>query len=151
MLWGNTSAISIWTLAIAAIAAISSIGGVIWHAKFSERSETEVWQRNLRVQVYGALASEAEIFSTMTTAYPPTSRSQLMDQIQVLSSRLSDVTTFGATEVSDRGFVMLKAFAVLALSANPSDRIDSAERSTATSAFSDYRKAIRRSLGITDR
>jgi hypothetical protein len=78
------------------VAAFGSIGGVIWVARFGQRSEHHVWQRNLRERLYGECAVIADgLAKSMVDA-----NNALTDELAMrLSDKAAEVEMFGSVPV----------------------------------------------------
>jgi hypothetical protein len=58
------SGIQWWTLGVAGAAVVASVVGILLNHHFSQRSEHDVWLRDLRVRLYAEFAETVqELFS----------------------------------------------------------------------------------------
>lgn len=141
---GNTSLVQSATLVVAGIAAIASIVGVFFAARLSARSEQRVWQRDLRMQIYGALAVSVEEFSIrLTKSFRESTFEERLAAYDEVFRNLTEVRTYGALDVVQAADNMFIALAHVMF------EVDNFEtRSELDETLVKYRTALRNSLQI---
>jgi hypothetical protein len=144
VLSSTISGIQIWTLVLAGLAVVASIAGTFVSAHLSARSEHDIWQRDLRIQLYAELASTAEAFIDLLMKYPPATFEEKLIANSNLLRKLADVETYGSKDVRKAAKAMFDALAINL----PGDSFES--RSEAEDSLTAYRSAVRSSLEIDD-
>ncbi len=164
------STIQIWTLIVAGLAAIFSLGSAIYTGWVSQRSEHRVWQRDLRVRIYSECTAVAEEFITLLTSFSANAHRTYRDQASHneelehltkvrqfridLVNKINEVQTFGANEVSSAGFLLgqalLHALDVIVNDPVPDLNTVRAELAKPGSSLVDFRSSVRKSLKISD-
>jgi hypothetical protein len=142
--FASASGIQIATLIVAALAVISSFAGPYYVARFSTRAEHRVWQRGLRVRIYGELAQSADEYSELLSRTPPANREERLVAVLALSNKVTEVDTFGSISVSTAALEVLRQCAVTTVDTSEE------QRQVAMHSITEYRKTVRSSLGISD-
>jgi hypothetical protein len=96
---GAASAIQVWTLVVATLAVLASVGGIIANAQMSARSEHQTWKRDLRSQYYTALDDEVENVKRTLGKSPSPSKQEKIEAFYLLYPKMTNVTTYGTSEV----------------------------------------------------
>lgn len=143
-MFAAASGIQVATLVVAGLAVVASITGIFFNARLSARSEHSVWQRDLRIQLYGALASSAERFTVLLSKHPASTLKERMIAHEDVFQKLTEVSTYGSIEVRKAGEDMFGEFTNNLFE----DSFES--RSEAGNSLTKYRSAVRKSLKIGD-
>jgi hypothetical protein len=113
MFAATPSAIQYWTLGVAATAVIASASGIYLSHYFSTKSEHKTWQRDIRIQVYSALAIEIYAFRERARQLPEPDSAALQEIFNKISPKVSDVRTFGSKEVGQAALELFKQLLAL--------------------------------------
>jgi len=167
---GTVSGVQWWTLGVAGLAVLASIAGIIFNALFGRRSEHAVWQRDLRVRLYGECTETADRFerllrnhvfahchpiadNTAAQEQEFAEKLQIVHVMDELSRKGSEVQTFGSRSVRDASFEMVrglnKAATYMDFKKFTAEEQEGAIRE-AMSALVGFNIAVRRSLKISD-
>jgi hypothetical protein len=167
MILGAVSGVQWWTLGVAGAAVVASITGIVFNALFSRRSEHAVWQRDLRLRIYGECATTLDALwlalDSHATVYRKylekkdndddvKERHQIVAQLMTkLMNLVEEVGTFGSNAVGEVAFETLTICtrAINDMYNKSAEEQQQAIDAVLTSAFA-LRNAVRDSLGISD-
>jgi hypothetical protein len=161
MLMANTSAIQVWTLIIAGLAAVFSVAGIALTAIFARKSEQQVWLRDLRVRTYGECGASSEAYIVYlanlaareeqfkkTGSYPDIPIENGTGLLASFYLSRSDVRTFGHKTVIDSVEPLFEAISAAQTATFQRHDDQTHQRVAARSAVRLFRAAVRESLKI---
>ena len=168
MYFATVTTIQIFTLVVAALAAVASVVGIVVNTLMTRRYDHRVWLREMRVRIYSDVIERSEKFSELVLeydlnpefesggdareAYVAEHISQLSEAWDQLSLSTADVFTFGSELVSDAAMSVntLSNDCFGEISRSLDCNFKSGSFVKFREALNGVRSAIRESMGVTD-
>jgi hypothetical protein len=153
-----TTSIAQWLiLVVAAGAIVVSVAGLFLNVRNAREAERELWQRDLRVRIYGACAEVATRFEALINTLrftpdfgPEHPEREIAGLLRELGASADQVHTFGEDAVAEAAIELNSAFNSVVQAVYRGSGDKEVEYDRAITALRMFRRAIRQSLGITD-
>ena len=156
-----------WTLIVAGLAAAFSLGSAVYTGWFSRRSEHKIWQRDLRVRIYGECAYVAEELLHLLTSYTENRHTASSNQVSTelehiakvrqlrieMVGKGSEVYTFGAEDVLETTKALVEAVygacSAIVSEEMPDIKMVRSELAKVGLTIANFRMSVRGSLKIS--